>query len=813
MAISRDEFFDKKAKGALWDVGVSIQRGNPLPLDSNSVFKTLAEAQEYAKGVLAYPGQVLAVVEADETTIYYLDQNCALVEVGGKVAVDGKSVVISPEGVVSIKDVATAATGAILTKKADGSVEWIKPDTTTVEGLTQTVVGLNNRTQELENKVGDDTKGLIKDVNDVKTNLSTNYYNKGEIDAKVAGAFRFKGEAQKFEGGQIFVKDKPLTDMQAGDVYQVGDKEYAYDGTKWVELGFNIDLGSYATQAWVTEQDNAVKTEVKGYADTKKTEATNYTDTQIAALDIAQYAKTADVDKKVEAAKTELKGYADTKKTEAIAEAGTQADAKIAAKIGELGPEHKDVKSYVDAKDSELSGKISAVDGKVQNLGTLAKLNEVAETNLAAPLKAKIDGKADKADTLVGYGITDAMTATATTAAINAAKDEAIKAAGTQTDAKISEKVGEIGAKTVKAYVDGAVKTVDDKVGTINGTIAGYGDIVTHNAAEFEKAGEAAKVLGNAEDLSSAKTVYGALKGVEEAKAAAKTAQAKGEEALNEANAKVSSVKAADKSITVVGSATEPTVAVAISKDGGNALTLAADGLKVVVPAASEYTIVKKQSPNEGAFASYELHKDGSLVGEAINIPKDYLVKSASIKDSVGEGDASGLPVGTKYIDFVVNSVDSSGKESHIYLNVNDLVDAYIAGNGIEINGENKISAKVVAANGLSVDAAGIKLAVASETVAGAMSAEDKKKLNTVANNAQANVLEGIQINGVDQSIVSKKVNLPLATAAKVGLVKADDKTIAVNAEGALSVKSVDLMQINQKPEDVLILDCGSSSL
>lgn len=43
-----------------------------------------------------------------------------------------------------------------------------------------------------------------------------------------------------------------------------------------------------------------------------------------------------------------------------------------------------------------------------------------------------------------------------------------------------------------------------------------------------------------------------------------------------------------------------------------------------------------------------------------------------------------------------------------------------VAGNGITI-ANNTVSAKVVAANGLSVDASGIKMAVASANVAGAV--------------------------------------------------------------------------------------------
>ena len=74
----REKFFDDLAKGARWDVGVSIARGNPLPLDANSVFESYADLETYAAGVLAYPGQIVAVVNADSTGVYYLDQEKAI---------------------------------------------------------------------------------------------------------------------------------------------------------------------------------------------------------------------------------------------------------------------------------------------------------------------------------------------------------------------------------------------------------------------------------------------------------------------------------------------------------------------------------------------------------------------------------------------------------------------------------------------------------------------------------------------------------------------------------------------------------------
>lgn len=70
--MTREEFFALKNKGALWDVGVSINRTNPLPLDKNAVFDTYDNALNYAKGVLAYPGQFIAVVGETAVEAYLI---------------------------------------------------------------------------------------------------------------------------------------------------------------------------------------------------------------------------------------------------------------------------------------------------------------------------------------------------------------------------------------------------------------------------------------------------------------------------------------------------------------------------------------------------------------------------------------------------------------------------------------------------------------------------------------------------------------------------------------------------------------------
>lgn len=151
---------------------------------------------------------------------------------------------------------------------------------------------------------------------------------------------------------------------------------------------------------------------------------------------------------------------------------------------------------------------------------------------------------------------------------------------------------------------------------------------------------------------------------------------------------------------------------------------------EVTVPV---YDIVKDTDSGDYA-AIYHLTKDGTNTGAAINIPKDLFVKSGEIVDN-----PTGQPAG-KYIKLTLQN-----QTEPIYINVADLVDAYTAGNGIDISTTNEISAKVVAANGLSVGATGIAMGLASANANGAMSKEQFTKLGEIADNATANT---ITLNG-----------------------------------------------------------------
>lgn len=152
-----------------------------------------------------------------------------------------------------------------------------------------------------------------------------------------------------------------------------------------------------------------------------------------------------------------------------------------------------------------------------------------------------------------------------------------------------------------------------------------------------------------------------------------------------------------------------------------------------------EYSVAKQAAAEAGYLSTYYLTKNGAQVGEKINIPKDFLVNSADILEvETADDPYEGAQVGDLYIDFVINAKGGGDTATHIYLPVNELVDAYTGGNGIEVSAQNLISAKIdtANANGLGVTAAGFKLDVATASTAGAMSAADKAKLDGIAEGA-----------------------------------------------------------------------------
>lgn len=346
------------------------------------------------------------------------------------------------------------------------------------------------------------------------------------------------------------------------------------------------------------------------------------------------------------------------------------------------------------------------------------------------------------------------------------------------------------------------------------------------------------------------------------------------EDAKEYANGKVASVSATDESIIVSGTATAPTVAVQISKEADNDLVKKTDGLFVKVPDGAVYSIAKDETSADYA-AVYHLTKDGVNTGVAINIPKDMVVKSGTVEVNP-EGQTAGtylvltlanatedkvyINVGSliEYVtsgsaesDMVVVAVSEDHKvtatitdgsitkaklEAGVQTSLNkadsalqktDIVTGSangtisVGGSDVEVKGLGSAAYKAVS----DFDASGAAAAVDNKvtTLAGRVTTAETK-LATVAEGAQVNVIETVKVNGVAQSVTEKAVDIAVPTgalASKNKVAEADLETAlankinakANNADLAAIAKTGNVKDLVQTDGDVLVLNCGSSTV
>ena len=156
------------------DFAVAFNRQTAFPLDAKSYFESLelataaaASAQEAGSSETTYYyGQTIAVVENGEATLYVIQPDKTLKEVGGNILIDENAFVKGEDGKLSLLGFADAVGGAQLVKTEDGKISWVKPDTTTVEGLSTAI-------ESLKTTVGDENSGLVKQVAENKAAIDT----------------------------------------------------------------------------------------------------------------------------------------------------------------------------------------------------------------------------------------------------------------------------------------------------------------------------------------------------------------------------------------------------------------------------------------------------------------------------------------------------------------------------------------------------------------------------------------------------------------------------------------------------------------
>ena len=237
----------------------SFNPTSAFPIDARSYFESLEAAQEAAATAEAagssnttyYFGQILTVNEGGAVAAYQITNAKALQklasttssgDLAGDVA-ELQSKVGALETAVSTTIPATyetkenvAAIGERVTT-AEGEIDTLQTDVEAVEGNVSTlqttvgehttsISGLQTNVGALQTTVGNAESGLVKDVNDLKSQIGG-----------LSGAMHFVGTSTTDPAaGTVTIDGEPYSPA-SGDVCLYNAKEYVYNGTSWAELG------------------------------------------------------------------------------------------------------------------------------------------------------------------------------------------------------------------------------------------------------------------------------------------------------------------------------------------------------------------------------------------------------------------------------------------------------------------------------------------------------------------------------------------------------------------------------------------------
>lgn len=381
-----------------------------------------------------------------------------------------------------------------------------------------------------------------------------------------------------------------------------------------------------------------------------------------------------------------------------------QTDGQISVARAKLG--ESDIPALPISKITNLQ---DTLDGKQANLtfdGTYGADNAVATVSTVESAKAAVVGVAadtsDK-DTVKGA---KAYADAAAEAAKKAAKeyadsivsgDDGVTARVTALEGKVDvAKVSEAIATAKSGAIDAAKTETTSQVSAATEAILGEaGYTHTVKDAYVLASGKATMAEVEAKDYATKTEAQGYADAKDAAIAAAKKAgddaATAAQAAQDTADAKVASVKAtADLGIVVAGTATAPTIGVKVDPVAGNALSVSASGLKVTIPSADTYGLVKDETAGDYA-AVYHLTKNGANFGDAINIPKDMVVSSGTV-----ETNPTGKPAGTYLVLVLANATSDK-----IYIPVDSLIEYVTSGSSatdmvvVDVSDDHKVTATI----------------------------------------------------------------------------------------------------------------------
>ena len=393
------------------DFAVGINRLTAFPLDPKSYFESYDAAVAAAAtaepagstNTVYYYGNPVVVVENGKAKIYQIQPDKTLSGVGEEIVINENVFTKDAEGKLSLYGFATAVAGAQLTVGTDGKLSWVKPDTTTVDGLSTKIATLETNVGNLQAEIG--KKANSEDV-----------YNKTDIDGKlttVAGEI-----AKKANAADVYTKDE--ADL-AIDAAVAGASHLTRQIVTAQELAAFIADPTTAADNVIYMQKFSSGKGKDNYKEYMRfgTEG-SYSIELIGdtSVDLTDYAKTADVN-------TTLESYAKTTVTDNLATQiaanataiSQKADTTVVETLsGKVDKNTGDIAALTEAvngkaNQNDLTALTTTVEGHTADLATLtntvagkADASAVTElttkvtknTNDLAALTTTVDGKVDK---------------------------------------------------------------------------------------------------------------------------------------------------------------------------------------------------------------------------------------------------------------------------------------------------------------------------------------------------------------------------------------------------------------------------------
>ena len=390
------------AASALLTLDKSFARALGQPLDSTEVYYSKAAALEYAAGANAYVGQKLVVIEDGVVSHWSVEDTAGtLKELGSKPVADGTTISINDEGKITLANIAEKAEGTYNAVLVNGTLTWVKPSETTVEGLSDLISALTGRVDTLETKVGEaasegkNATGLYKAIADAleaakayaDDNDNDTIYNDSELRGRIE-------ELEKF----FAIADEESLNEALDTLIEI-QKEIAADDASAAAMLASIQ----AAEAAITKLNGDVNT--VGSVDKKIADA-------IAAIpptDLSNYVTNEALNNKGYAVASDV---ANTYATKAALEPVATAASNAATKADNLESRINDIVA--------TGGEPNAINTIKVN-GVAQAIDEQKAVNITVPTKfsditddSGFDGRITAAQNQANKGVSDASAAQTT---------------------------------------------------------------------------------------------------------------------------------------------------------------------------------------------------------------------------------------------------------------------------------------------------------------------------------------------------------------------------------------------------------------